>query len=133
LIDVNGTLYGTTMQGGTYNLGTVFSISPTGTERVLHNFGSGGANPDGTEPKAGLTNVNGTLYGTTSTGGKYNLGTIFSMSLTGTERVLHSFGKGHDGSDPQAGFLDLNGTLYGVTTHGGTKGFGTVYALTLPQ
>jgi uncharacterized repeat protein (TIGR03803 family) len=133
LIDVNGTLYGTTEFGGTYNQGTVFSMSLTGTERVLHSFGSSGANPDGTEPIAGLTNVNGTLYGTTNTGGKNNLGTIFSISLTGSERVLHSFGKGTDGSDPQAGFLDVNGTLYGVTTHGGKKNFGTVYALTPPQ
>jgi uncharacterized repeat protein (TIGR03803 family) len=133
LIDVNGTLYGTTQNGGTYNLGTVFSISLTGTERVLHSFGSSGANPDGTQPIAGLNYVNGTLYGTTNGGGKYNLGTIFSISLTGAERVLHSFGKGRDGSNAQAGFLDVNGTLYGVTTHGGTKGYGTVYALTPAQ
>ncbi len=133
LIDVNGTLYGTTEFGGKYNQGTVFSMSLTGTEQVLHSFGSSGANPDGTEPIAGLNNVNGTLYGTTNTGGKYNQGTIFSISLTGTELVLHSFGKGTDGTDPQAAFLDVNGTLYGVTTHGGTNGFGTVYAMTPPQ
>ena len=88
MIDVNGTLYGTTEFGGKYNQGTVFSMSLTGTEQVLHSFGSSGANPDGTEPIAGLNNVNGTLYGTTNTGGKYNQGTIFSISLTGTELVF---------------------------------------------
>ena len=87
LINVNGILYGTTKIGGKYDLGTVFSISMTGVEQVLHSFGSSGANPDGTSPIAGLTNVNGTLYGTTSSGGKDNQGTVFSITPTGTEQV----------------------------------------------
>ena len=76
LIDVNGTIYGTTFYGGTQNGGTVFSITTSGTEKVLHNFGKG---KDGTEPAAALTNVNGTLYGTTYVGGAHGDGTVFSL------------------------------------------------------
>ncbi|MGB8908213.1 MAG: choice-of-anchor tandem repeat GloVer-containing protein [Candidatus Cybelea sp.] len=53
LIDVGGTLYGTTSSGGSHfcsraPCGTVFSITTGGTEKVLHSFsGRGGANPVG--------------------------------------------------------------------------------------
>jgi uncharacterized repeat protein (TIGR03803 family) len=80
LIDVKGTLYGTTFYGGAYGGsfegGTVFSISTTGTEHVLHSFGG---KSDGSSPEAGLLDVNGTLYGTTTKGGTYGDGTIFTL------------------------------------------------------
>jgi uncharacterized repeat protein (TIGR03803 family) len=118
LIAVNGTLYGTTTAGGTYGGGTVFSINPsTGSERVLHSFGHGS---DGNDPQAALINVNGSLYGTTTAGGHYGGGTVFSVNpSTGTDRVLHSFGNGSDGKDPQAALVYVSGTLYGTTTAGG--------------
>lgn len=60
LANLQGTLYGTTEAGGTYNRGAVFSINPTtGQETVQHLFESGG-------PYAGLTRVGGTLYGATT-------------------------------------------------------------------
>ena len=79
LIDVNGKLYGTTGYGGTPGTyGTVFSISTTGyAETVLHRFG---VSKDGQHPGAGLLNVNGTLYGTTSDGGLYGKGTVFALT-----------------------------------------------------
>jgi uncharacterized repeat protein (TIGR03803 family) len=77
LIDVKGTLYGTTFYGGMYGGGTVFSVTTTGNERVLHSFGSGS---DGAYPHAGLIDVNGMLYGTTQRGGMYGLGTVFALS-----------------------------------------------------
>lgn len=129
VIAVNGTLYGTTLQGGqNKDCGTVFSITPSGSERVLHNFGV--TSGDGCQPTAALIVVRGTLYGTTAYGGANNkAGTIFSIALTGAdERVLHSFGAGSDGRDPVAALYNLNGTLYGTTDHGGTDGDGTVFA-----
>ena len=75
--------------------------------------------------------MKGTLYGTTEGGGTYGKGTVFSMSLTGSdEKVLHSFGHGSDGSTPLAGLIDVNGTLYGTISAGGKHGDGTVFALT---
>lgn len=129
LVEVEGTLYGTTYQGGTPygGTGTVFSISTTGTEAVLHSFGQGS---DGRDPAAALIAVNGTLYGTTQEGGAYtfNGGTVFSISTDGTnENVLHSFGNGNDGSQPLAGLAVVKGRFYGTTYKGGAYGCGTVF------
>jgi uncharacterized repeat protein (TIGR03803 family) len=74
LIDVSGTLYGTTRRGGTHHRGTVFGIAASGAETVLHSFGGLG---DSEDPLAGLVNVKGTLYGTTLRGGAYDDGTRF--------------------------------------------------------
>jgi uncharacterized repeat protein (TIGR03803 family) len=84
LINVKGMFYGTTYQGGANGAGTVFSLDPkTGTETVLYSFCSqhrGQENcTDGGYPDAGLINVNGTLYGTTSAFGAHGWGTVFSI------------------------------------------------------
>lgn len=122
-LDVNGTLYGTTQFGGTYGQGTVFSVSPNGTEIVLHSFGN---NQDGAQPVASLINVKGTLYGTTLFGGKYASGqsiggTVFSITTSGSERIVHSFGNGTDGSLAAAALIEVKGKLYGTTLYGGTN------------
>jgi uncharacterized repeat protein (TIGR03803 family) len=138
LIDVGGTLYGTTGGGGAHKKGTVFRITPGGKVRVLHSFGNG---TDGQDPEAGLIDVKGTLYGTTRTGGAYTCpyyggcGTVFSITTSGTEKVLHNFGSGTDGSGPAASLIDVNGTLYGTTHLGGagsrcSLGCGTVFSIT---
>ncbi len=133
LIDVNGTLYGTTAGGGTYGngtYGTAFSIATSGSLTSLHSFGDL-TGPDGSRPVAPLLNVKGKLYGTTPSGGALGKGTIFSMSFTGAdEKVLHSFGNGSDGSTPLAGLVKVKETLYGTTSAGGTYGEGTVFSLT---
>ncbi|HEY2444388.1 MAG TPA: PQQ-binding-like beta-propeller repeat protein [Rhizomicrobium sp.] len=80
LIDVNGTLYGTTSSGGTSGKGTAFALDPnTGTETVLYSFCSRKKCKDGEEPYAGLTDVKGTLYGTTVYGGATGFGTVFAL------------------------------------------------------
>jgi uncharacterized repeat protein (TIGR03803 family) len=118
LIDVNKMLYGTTTSGGKSNHGTVFEISPTGANySVLYSFHG---NTDGAYPYAGLTEMKGTLYGTTQQGGKYQKGTVFAITTSGSESVLHSFGDGPDGSEPFAGLTVLNGKLYGTTAYGGS-------------
>jgi len=65
LINVEGTLYGTTDGGGAKGDGTVFTITPSGAETVLYSFKGGS---DGNFPYASLVNVKGTLYGTTFEG-----------------------------------------------------------------
>lgn len=120
LIDVGGTLYGTTSAGGSYGHGTVFSITTSGSEKVLYSFAGGS---DGADPEAGLIDVKGTLYGTTYGGGAVcngsGCGTVYAISTAGAERVLHSFAGGSDGMWPLAPLLDVKGTLYGTTTRGG--------------
>lgn len=132
LVEFNGTLYGTTFRGGLYSCdssscGTVFSITPSGVEKVLHSFGSGS---DGIFPRGSLIHFKGALYGTTSSGGAHGDGTIFSMTPSGTEKVVYSFGSvPNDGVFPDAGLINVGGTLYGTTSSGG-KHDGTVFAIT---
>jgi uncharacterized repeat protein (TIGR03803 family) len=128
VIDVNGTLYGTTNFGGTSENGTLFALDiKSGVESVLYSFGN---SPDGRAPSSVLTYVNGRLYGTTVAGGTNNSGTAFEFDPhAGTETIIHSFAGGADGSLPVAGLLDVNGVLYGTTLSGGTNDDGTIYAL----
>jgi uncharacterized repeat protein (TIGR03803 family) len=132
LTNVNGVLYGTTREGGTGSFGgsgTVFKITTSGAESVLHSFESGS---DGANPVAGLTNVNGVLYGTSPYGGANGVGTVFKVTTSGTETVLHSFGGGSDGRYPNAPLTYINGVLYGTTTYGGSHPgcCGTVFKIT---
>ena len=89
-------LYGTTRYGGAYNAGTVFEVTPSGTEKVLHSFEVTGT--DGYYPYAGLiVDKKRNLYGTTYYGGAYGYGTVFELTPTGTETILHSFN--YDGTE----------------------------------
>jgi uncharacterized repeat protein (TIGR03803 family) len=77
LIADGGLLYGTTSSGGVPNsgyceyngCGVIFSVSTAGEERVLHKFTGAYVGGDGAFPYAGLTALNGRLYGVTSSGG----------------------------------------------------------------
>jgi uncharacterized repeat protein (TIGR03803 family) len=136
-MDAAGNLYGTTYQGGPAGNGTVFKLTApkkkngAWTETVLYSFGTG---TDGVNPIGGVTlDAKGNLYGTTSVGGAYGDGTIFEVTPTGTETILHSFGLTIvDGTNPYAGLVsDKEGNLYGAATDGGIDGGGTVFELTL--
>jgi uncharacterized repeat protein (TIGR03803 family) len=130
VIDGEGNLYGTTAGGGTTNTncatggycGTVFKITPGGTETLLYSFQGGN---DGGNPLAGLAiDQHGNLYGTTEGGGgPQNSGTVFKVTPGGSETILHSFVGGTDGALPLASVtLDGKGTLYGTTGRGGGTG-----------
>jgi uncharacterized repeat protein (TIGR03803 family) len=122
-----GTLFGTTLDGGTATKGTVFEVHTDGTERVLDSFTG---TPDGDSPHGGLVELNGSLYGTTELGGANNMGCVFKVQTDGTESVLYSFkGGSGDGASPLAGLTVLNGVLYGVTREGGANDYGTVFAV----
>jgi uncharacterized repeat protein (TIGR03803 family) len=132
LLDVSGTLYGTTYAGGFSGKGTIYRISTSGAHKVLYRFRGG---VDGSYPQSGLIDVNGTLYGTTYLGGG-GYGTVYSVSTSGTEKGLYAFKGGSDGAFPVAGLIDVKGTLYGTTWKGGgacstsDAGCGTVFAIT---
>jgi uncharacterized repeat protein (TIGR03803 family) len=145
LLNVNGKLYGTTTKGGTGSCsnysgpgcGTVFSITTSGNETMLYSFKGGSG--DGYYPEAGLINVKGTLYGTTSDGGRCQgvqdgCGTVFSASTSGQESVLYRFKRFRKGDQPFAGLTVSNGLLYGTTYEGGSgcggDGCGTAFTVT---
>jgi uncharacterized repeat protein (TIGR03803 family) len=139
IMDSAGSLYGTTQFGGGNDQGTVFEITAAGNETVLYSF-PGSAN-DGVYPEAGLImDSAGNLYGTTYAGGKFNLlgqvsyGTVFEISVAGTESILYSFaglGLGTtDGQNPRAGLImDSAGNFYGTTQLGGPNDDGIVFKI----
>jgi uncharacterized repeat protein (TIGR03803 family) len=128
VLDKVGNAYGTTLDGGANSLGTVWKVTPSGTETVLWSFGSGS---DGDTPVGLIMDKHGNLFGTTLGGGADNLGTVFEITPSGTETVLWNFGNGTDGTQPGNGvILDNNGNLFGTTQTGGAYNGGTVYELT---
>jgi uncharacterized repeat protein (TIGR03803 family) len=146
--DKSGALYGTTPEGGSYNAGAVFKLSPpaaTGDawiQTLLYSFPGSAA---GAGPTASLVaDAQSALYGTTSAGGGGSgcpdgCGTVFKLTppdLTPpdgvsqwSQTVLYRFQGGSGGSDPETGLIiDTADALYGTTLAGG----GTVFKLTPP-
>src|ERR1039457_5063028 len=131
----NGDLYGTTFYGGSHNHGTVFRITPTGTLTTLYSFCSQSGCADGDLPLARLVQAaNRNLYGTTTSGGTHDGGTVFKITPSGTLTTLYSFCSQSactDGLQPVAGLVQLaNGDFYGTTQYGGGHSSGTVFKIT---
>jgi uncharacterized repeat protein (TIGR03803 family) len=133
-----GIFWGTTTTGGTDNMGTFFTMSPTqgntGYEPGdVYSFnGTDGANPYGSL----LLHPYG-AFGTTAYGGAHGSGIVWDVEHGNGfdnwgEKILHAFNNnGKDGTNPFAAvIIDASGNLYGTTPNGGANGNGTVYRLT---
>ena len=134
VINAAGNVFGATFGGGAGNRGTVFEVTPSGSERVIYSFCTAENCTDGADPASGvILDSQGNLYGTTLSGGANGAGTVFEVTPSGTERVLHSFcslANCVDGSTPQGGvIIDAKGNLFGTTLKGGVNGAGTVFKL----
>lgn len=137
-MDKQGNFYGVTGAGGAYGQGTVFKISPDGTETILHSFGA--TRHDGTYPYGPVVlDKKGNVYGSTNLGGEYGdacgfgaegCGTVFRIDIDGKESILHSFNANTEGYFPYGIAIDKQGNLYGTTSEGGSASQGIVYELT---
>jgi uncharacterized repeat protein (TIGR03803 family) len=125
--DTNGNIHGVTWAGGdpTCDCGVVFRLDANGHETVLHKFFGENA----PQPRVGLLDVGGTLYGMTALGGDLTCrppigcGVLYQISKTGQYTVLHRFtGTPGDGANSEIGGLTLgkDGSIYGTTWEGGT-------------
>ena len=140
----NGSLYGTTAEGGgggcnLYGCGTVFNLQPPlatvcrnvlcgWTKTVLYRFTGF---QDGYVPLGDLIfDQTGNLYGTASDGSFPSLGTVYKLTPSygyWTEDTLHTFTEGSDGTGPNSGVVfDTAGNLYGTTSTGGGGCFGNL-------
>ena len=140
----DGTFYGTTLAGGNFSCtaitglngcGTVFKMDSSGNVTTLHLFSGSG---DGAGPDGGLTlGTDGYLYGTTESGGTYNCGTVFRITVLGSISTLYSFTGGADGLSPDSSLIQgSDGYFYGTTEYGGaicavgpTSSCGTVFKI----
>ncbi|MEH2265337.1 choice-of-anchor tandem repeat GloVer-containing protein [Nostoc sp.] len=131
----DGNFYGSTFTGGTSNLGTVFKlILANNNFTTLVNFtGTGGINPganpagrliaDKTDPKI--------LWGTSSTGGVNNKGTVFKVPTSGGPLTTVVNFNGTNGATPLARLqLATDGNYYATTSTGGTGNKGVVFKVT---
>jgi len=134
----NGIFYGTTINGGVSNSGTVFRISTNGAFVQLGVLsGTNGANPI----VALAQGADGSFYGAAQYGGPYpnvtsggsGYGTIFQVSRKGalTTPVLFA---DTNGANPAALVMGNDGNYYGTTAWGGNVGsfklgFGTIFRL----
>lgn len=135
----DGALYGTTLQGGADNRGTIYSITTAGDFHLLFSFprlsefNTNGlaTNTVGANPRAALLNLGGVFYGTAYQGGEHGFGTVFRVTSAGEVSVVHAFtGPSTGAGFPLSGLsTDGAGNLYGTTERGGSINRGTAYRI----
>ena len=158
----DGRIYSTSPLGGKYGRGTIWRQDPrSGKFETLYDFPV--ADTTGTSPRSGLFAArrsdgtpNGTFYGTTYSGGRWGVGTVFMWNIGAVKpHVLFHFRNGRvtglapkecptpltcrysgrqradiAGSYPvSAPVVTSNGSIYGVTTYSNNQGFGVFYKL----
>jgi uncharacterized repeat protein (TIGR03803 family) len=142
----DGYLYSTSSAGGTHGYGTVFKVSTVDGKPpiVLYNFDG----LHGSVPQGGLTRgSDGSFYGTTYAGGKYNVGTVFKITADGHLTTLWDFRNGKvdpppvgrpptekEKLDAAAAYpisppVEVGGTFYGVATYAAGFQFGVLYEI----
>jgi uncharacterized repeat protein (TIGR03803 family) len=142
ILGLDGNFYGTSGNGNVLG-GTIFKMTPAGAITVLHTFGSvlnDGFNVGGHFANFGTGLIppvqapDGTLYGTTNSGGKNNVGIVYKLTPSGTYTILRHFTFSvTDGALPLAPLIvGKDGNLYGTTRVGGkpSAGSGTVFRIT---
>jgi uncharacterized repeat protein (TIGR03803 family) len=124
----DGNFYGTTTEGGDFDQGTIFRVTPSGQYTVMHSFDGamGGGDPD-----AGLIQgKDGVLYGATCYTLASDTGTVFSMTLKGDFKTLYRFSDASVGDCPHSALFEgSDGLLYGTTLRGGPFNAGTLYTV----
>lgn len=126
----NGLFYGTTSNGGTNNLGSVFSLDATGVATPIYQFTGG---TDQSNPQTGLVQGrDNRLYGTTAgIGLSTNLGTVFELTTNGAFTTVYSFAGPDNVSSISARLTQgSDSNFYGVCASGGPAGFGQVFKVT---
>ena len=114
--------------------GEVFKFTPGGANpdqsyKILHHFGNFklGWNPGG----GVLLGNDGTIYGTTTGGGRHTAGTIFKITAAGDYSVMYDFTGDDFGGGPQGELIfGKDGAIYGTSFGGGKYNQGLIFRIT---
>jgi uncharacterized repeat protein (TIGR03803 family) len=133
LLKLGGSLYALAGSGGgSYEEGTVISMTLSGLQNWVYDFNTVG---NALGPVGGLTELGGRLFGTSTVGGTEGNGAVYSLTTTGREHLVYSFLDDSDGGFPLAGLINVGKLLYGTTDENGGSacdgyGCGTVFSVT---
>lgn len=121
-------IWGTTIQGGVFNSGTIFKVDSNGNNlnTELSFFRYEGKHPQYSIP---CECNNGKLYGLTESGGNYNYGVLFEYDPSLDQYTkLFNF-KDSLGTSPRGSLIcTTNGDLYGITYSGGAFNDGVLFS-----
>lgn len=136
IFDASGNLDGTSTDGGTYDDGTIFQLTPSGsgwTGNAIYTFTG---NSDGYEPVAGLIlDSSGNLYSASNNGRPAGEAVVYQLAqLNGRWNftTVYDFEDEYGGGPEGKLLMDAAGNLYG-TTYGGYESMsphGSVFKLT---
>jgi len=136
VFDHSGNLYGATTVGGNGAGGTLFELSPNGSNWNYQAICSWVRQPGelaGGPVATPVMDSAGNLYGATGGDGAYGFGEVFKATNSGgtwTCTPLYNFTGGNDGRLPRSNLvLDSSGNLYG-TAAGGANNYGVTYEVT---
>ncbi len=141
IMTAKGALLGTTLRGGSVDMGTVYMLAPPSApgpwkEKIIHDFGT--VPDDVVSPNLGLLGAPEGYYGADQ-GGANNFGAVYLLTppasggTTWTQNILYSFKGSGDAADPLGELVrDSAGNFYGVTALGGANNLGAVYEVSPP-
>lgn len=120
-------LWGTTSQGGSLNIGTIFNLDTAGNNySLVYDWNS---IVNGNKPTSPLIQAsNGNLYGITLQNGSNFGGVLYQYNyVTGHYSKLHDFADPIGSLPEERVFQASNGKLYGMTGFGGAFSLGVLY------
>ncbi|MCX2742515.1 MBG domain-containing protein [Mangrovivirga sp. M17] len=121
----SGVLYGTARSGGANSDGVIYKINTDGTGySVIHNFNDA---LTGSNPRTGMIEIGGILYGTAYSGGANGSGTLFKIKTDGSMMAVIA-DMPADASNPSTKLiLGTDNIIYGTTENGGNNDAGSFF------
>jgi uncharacterized repeat protein (TIGR03803 family) len=124
----DGNYYGTTGNGGTDRVGTVYKLTPAGAYSVIYNLDPAIAMQAIGGPTQGS---DGNLYITAWFQGTSVCGSIVKISTAGVLLNTYVLNCATDGSNPTGNLLQASdGNFFGTESFGGTYSLGVLFKLT---
>jgi len=115
--DGSGALVGATLADTGYPRGTVFRAATSGVKTLLTTFPLTSTEPYSVQSELSQ-GPDGTIYGTSASGGDFDQGAVFKIALDGSTTLIHSFNGGVGNGPTWPVVVGPDGSLYGSTPTG---------------